>query len=869
MPRIAQVVIILALLASSFGLGGCNTNSTNAPRGPVSVELSFPHGAPRLNQTAELRCVVRLHTSADNVTLEINLPDGLELASGDVSVNLGTITKGDVKEVNAIIRPVKVGNYTIEYKLSPIFRDQSLKGPGWHYIYLSVTENSAEWGAVPPWLPEKAPPPPVTPVPPTESPSGPIKVELSLPYAPAVNETIDITCTVSSIIDAPNTTVIITSSRRLTSEDSYSMARPYVDGSNMTQTLNLKANQPVSFSASMVFKEPGLWEINAVASCTIDKQTDKQRTDKHQTEKYKLRRGFDAIYLTISSDKSELGWPPIGPVKVRQLKKGDIEGIPSTSDYETPVELLPKPPAYLPNGTLPQIEQHHSITVTGNFGFYWQSGDYRDNPNEIRPAQYFLVELCDANGNHKAYGYTDSDGNFSIPGVDPSGGIKARWWCYHAYGVGDVIYHELRVVDSGGSLTGLTDVYHTDYTTVYPWDDDGGEHSIGHWYLSAGILGLGAWWIKDDLERAFLTPATWPGSGTAMWSESSTDETYYDVGGQIHLVGAAKKAPDVVVHEYGHNVMYNVYGYYPPGDCTGHDIPDASNPGCGWTEGWADFFALAVNGNSEFTDTFGDTLGLEVPRWETGGWDNGDTVEGRVAGTLWDIFDPATANDGFDDCSYTFNQIWNVFSHQPVDTFAEFYQAWQAWYTYQDFLACAYQNTIVYDTVLPAEAVDSSLSWSTGGAANWFGEKFESFNGGDAAQSPYIPYTGSNDLTWIKTSVTGPGTLKFYWRVNSDPNNFLGFYIDGNQQESISGNVNWTQKQFTISSGSHELKWQYNKNYYSFPYDIMDCGWLDKVEWLPGATLAVTTTSLPYAIVGVSYSQIPRVNRAAEFRAGT
>ena len=53
--------------------------------------------------------------------------------------------------------------------------------------------------------------------------------------------------------------------------------------------------------------------------------------------------------------------------------------------------------------------------------------------------------------------------------------------------------------------------------------------------------------------------------------------------------------------------------------------------------------------------------------------------------------------------------------------------------------------------------------------------------------------------------------------------------------------------------------------YSNYPEGELVAGW--------GATgtvpLSITTTSLPYATVGASYSRIPRVNRAAEFRAGT
>ena len=176
MLRIAQVIVILALLASAFALGGCSNkeNRNIAPAVPTSAALSFPQGAPRLNQTAELRCVVKTPAlTADNVTVKINLPDGLELVSGALSAQFGTMSEGDMKELKAFIKPVKVGNYTIEAKLPLVSRRPTFHpGPGLHYIYLSVSEKSAQWDIYPPWLPKKVPPPPVTPAPPAEAPSA-------------------------------------------------------------------------------------------------------------------------------------------------------------------------------------------------------------------------------------------------------------------------------------------------------------------------------------------------------------------------------------------------------------------------------------------------------------------------------------------------------------------------------------------------------------------------------------------------------------------------------------------------------------------------------------------------------------------------
>jgi len=146
----------------------------------------------------------------------------------------------------------------------------------------------------------------------------------------------------------------------------------------------------------------------------------------------------------------------------------------------------------------------------------------------------------------------------------------------------------------------------------------------------------------------------------------------------------------------------------------------------------------------------------------------------------------------------------------------------------------AYNNglcTQIYYTVISlGEAVDNTeLSWDTGatGGAGWFGQANTYYYGSDAAQSGTI---SSDSNSWLQTTVTGPGTLKFYWKVSSEANfDFLRFYIDGVEQERISGNVDWQQKTYGISSGSHTLKWAYTKD--GSVNSGSDCGWLDKVEF--------------------------------------
>ena len=130
-----------------------------------------------------------------------------------------------------------------------------------------------------------------------------------------------------------------------------------------------------------------------------------------------------------------------------------------------------------------------------------------------------------------------------------------------------------------------------------------------------------------------------------------------------------------------------------------------------------------------------------------------------------------------------------------------------------------------------SEALDTALIFTVGGviADDWFHQTTTSYYDGDAAQS------GSaldGEVMWMQTTVSGPGTIKFYWKVSSELGfDHLNFYIDGSLQDRISGSVDWQQKTYTIStSGLHTLEWQYAKD--ETDESGSDCGWVDKVEWI-------------------------------------
>lgn len=129
-----------------------------------------------------------------------------------------------------------------------------------------------------------------------------------------------------------------------------------------------------------------------------------------------------------------------------------------------------------------------------------------------------------------------------------------------------------------------------------------------------------------------------------------------------------------------------------------------------------------------------------------------------------------------------------------------------------------------------ADAMDTVLRIDTGGNADWFSENVISYHDGDAAQSGDI---SGEQHSWMKTAVSGAGTVSFFWKVSSEEYfDFLEFHVDGWLQDRISGLVDWHQITYEITDyDPHTLEWRYIKDVGT---DVgNDCGWVDYVEWLP------------------------------------
>lgn len=282
-----------------------------------------------------------------------------------------------------------------------------------------------------------------------------------------------------------------------------------------------------------------------------------------------------------------------------------------------------------------------------------------------------------SDGAHLAFTYTDNNGNFSLgPVTNPgSAGIRVRIYTYVKYDSADPTDDELMIV-----LTGSASSYLNTFngeTQTYIFAD--GTSNVGAWEINRDFPegtspNAHAWYIKDDIDRGYRYPPDAVGDCTAQWRFDSNDGTYYMPGEHVHLKGEDRRSPDTIIHEMGHNVMYNAYGgaMPSPNDCPApHFITGVSGIVCAWIEGWADFFPLAVNGDPFYTFSSGSSLDLENHTWGTPGWENGERVEGRVAGGLWDIYD--STNEGSDQISDGFTRIWRTFFDQNDNTLREYW----------------------------------------------------------------------------------------------------------------------------------------------------------------------------------------------------
>lgn len=154
-----------------------------------------------------------------------------------------------------------------------------------------------------------------------------------------------------------------------------------------------------------------------------------------------------------------------------------------------------------------------------------------------------------------------------------------------------------------------------------------------------------------------------PKSAVMIWP-SHTTSTFGDT---INIVQGDRGDRDVILHEYAHmlDAKYNISTlpggdhYYDQNLSNHYDLEYAKK--LAWAEGWADFFAVALQYEQTGDMYYDDTEDVNIHVNLNGPIKNpGTDCEAAVANILWDIFDNDYVFEPFDQLTLSVIEIWNL-----------------------------------------------------------------------------------------------------------------------------------------------------------------------------------------------------------------
>jgi hypothetical protein len=512
-----------------------------------------------------------------------------------------------------------------------------------------------------------------------------ISVGAKLSSVPSVGHTATLTVTVKAARSEPNTQVTV----KLPPTFAFAAkttTRTEVTGSGPVSvatiaTANLAAGQTRTFTRDVKAIKTGFGEIAASASNRISAS----RTD----------GGTDSVFATVGAGGAHgrLGLPDAQPatsVGKVTATHGKVAGPQHVSSHTTPLPGLHRPAAQA--AARPDTAGTSCATGTWN---------YADQNGITRPANDVVVNVL-RSGTTVASGYTSpSDGSYNL--------------CWSTGGATQNV--QVQFVESNPVWT-LVDLSNNTYrfATGVTAINDGTTFNFGGLQPadSSFMRGLHAYQEANDEYQwiygffPYIGGCWSPLETTCRqmvihWQADSTTGTFWNTTGAYLLAGSPDTL-DEPVHEYGHGLMYDLYGQTFPAttNCSSHDLEVTSSTTCAWTEGWADWVATSVYNNMVWTYNGGFQRDMNVT-WNEGlGYNTGDQVEGRVVQAMRSLSDGIKApwdNDPGEGSGIRDNTRWfHLMADFRPNTFA------QAWFdraaegddVSQTALSALYQGTIDY-----------------------------------------------------------------------------------------------------------------------------------------------------------------------------
>jgi hypothetical protein len=359
--------------------------------------------------------------------------------------------------------------------------------------------------------------------------------------------------------------------------------------------------------------------------------------------------------------------------------------------------------------------------------------------------------------------------------------------------------------------------------------------NIGFRWGGLGFLGLKGCWVQGNLHRSVMAHelghnlGNWHANSWVSSSIIGSDGTHIEYGNPFDALGYAYSPahprnhfsanfkflngwlPNAYLHTVTTSGTYRIYAHDFGGnlDATrqyGIRIPVGITAGGETMDYWIDF-----------RPSYGSTATANgaVLKW---GNDTGSQSASRLLdtqpGTLGSMEDaPLTVGQTFTDTTRALSITTLARGGSGTDTYLD--------------MEITFSSTPL---ITLTEALDrTNAVWTTGGDRPWTGQTTFTRDGADAAASGGIQ---GNQLSWMETSVSGPGVLSFWWKVSSKAyHDYLSVLSNGVLVDEISGEQNWQRRTIAVPAGTHTFRWQYGK--YGNDSASNDRGWVDQVSFTP------------------------------------
>lgn len=168
-------------------------------------------------------------------------------------------------------------------------------------------------------------------------------------------------------------------------------------------------------------------------------------------------------------------------------------------------------------------------------------------------------------------------------------------------------------------------------------------------------------------------------------------------------------------------------------------------------------------------------------------------------------------------------------------------------------LGVASTTPVFLDVIGVEQALNTvGMEWKVAGELPWFVQTNFTHDGYAAAQSGAV---GPNEQSILRTTVTGPGTLSFWWEMKAYAGDaYLGFAVDGVQQGWISGSTGWKPQAAYIGSGVHTIEWILVG--LGTLISTRDAGRVDEVSFIPGGVRPLVDLNPSNLVIVVGASLI-------------